>query len=141
MNIDFGIPRTLIMQNIANIWNIKTSSRHIGTNQYCTCVNSCLNLIDSSFKLLQILESLPLLHFGMQTVILNLEEVQQTVKTSSGCDSITEDDDRLSSLLLQVVVKVEVLLITFATDKHLGQRSGHLTSVLFLSEIDDLGGL
>lgn len=141
MNVKLGVPRALVMEHIADIWNIETSSRYIGTNQNSASVDSGFNFIDTSLELFEILESLSLLHLGMEAIIFNLEEIQQTVKTTGGSNSITEDNNGLTSLLLEVVIQVEVLLILATTNNHLGKRSWHSTFVLLLGQINDLGVL
>jgi len=70
------------MHDIANKRYIKPSSSDIRADQYSSLtilISPRLYIINCSLKSVQTLESLLLLHFRMQAIVLNFEEIKQTV--------------------------------------------------------------
>jgi hypothetical protein len=141
VHVDLSVPWALVVEHVGNIWNIKTSSRDICAHQNGLGIDSSFDLVDSPLELLKVLESLPLLHFGVETIILDFQKVQKTIEPPCGCDSVAEYDHRLSSLLLEVVIEVEVLLVIAASYHLLSQGCWHFTGICLLGQIDDLGVL
>lgn len=84
MHVYLSIIGALIVHNITNIRYIKPSSSYISAHQhssFCLFVAS-FDIVHGSFESVEVLESLFLLHFGVEAEVLYLEEVQETVEST-----------------------------------------------------------
>lgn len=80
MNVNLCVERTLVMDHIAYIWNVKTSGGDVCAHKDGSLglIASGLNLSDSSLEAVKVLKSLALLHLGVEAEVPDLEEVEQT---------------------------------------------------------------
>ena len=79
----------------------------------------------------------------MQTVVGHLEELQQASKSPGRSDRIAEHNDALALLLLQIIIKRQVLVFRLATSHKLAQGLWHHRKslgllVLLSRQIDNL---
>jgi len=137
VHINFSVERTLIMNNIAYVWDIKSSRSNISAYQYGSIFGICsrFDLVYSSLEAVKILESLLLLHFGVEAVVLDLQKVQKTVEATSCGDGVAEYDYWFAFFLLKEVIEVEVFLFVLTSDSGFLEGWGHCWCSWFCSQI------
>jgi hypothetical protein len=119
MNVDFSIERALIVKYVLDKRNIKTTGSNISAHQNGTIAagGSCLALGHGRLKAVKILQSLSLLHLGVEWPLVgNLQESEQTSKAADTCNRIAEDDGWLVLILPNEVVRVKILFLLLAPD-------------------------
>jgi hypothetical protein len=98
MNVDLSIERALIVKYILDKRNIKTTSSNICAHQNGTLAAGCTGLAlgHGSLEAVKVLQSLPLLHLGVEGPLVGyLQESEQTSETAHTSNRVAEDDGRL----------------------------------------------
>ena len=75
MDVHLCVKRALVVANVADERNIKSSCGDICANQNSLFVTTGLDRIDRSLESVETFKPLSLLHFGVQSEVANFEEV------------------------------------------------------------------
>ena len=94
MNVDLSVERTLVVDNILHVWNVKTSCSHISADKnraigdlvnhgwsglFCWISKLdwlVFNLLDSSLEPIEVLQTLFLLHFAVKRIVLDFQKIE-----------------------------------------------------------------
>ena len=128
MNVDFSIERALIVKDILDKRNIKTTGSNISAHQNSTIAAgcACLALGHGRLEAVKILQSLPLLHLGVEWPLVgHLQESEQTSKAADTGNRVAEDDGRLVLVFSDKVVGVKILFFLLAPDGALSKGIWH----------------
>ena len=90
----------LIMDDVLDIGDIESSGRDVGCDEQRALARS---------ESVDILESLPLLHRGVERKWRALQHREQGNETPNAVDAVAEDD-RSSRILFQEVEQIQILL-------------------------------
>jgi hypothetical protein len=125
VHVDLSVEGALVVDHVLDIGDVEPPGRHIRAHKEHTFVladsASEVNSLALQFKHsvsepIQILESLSLLHFAVQTVVFNLEALQNIADSLCAGDTVAEYDSRLPLVLAQEVVQVKVFFFFLAPD-------------------------
>mmetsp|Transcript_26877 Transcript_26877/g.48327 ORF Transcript_26877/g.48327 Transcript_26877/m.48327 type:complete len:383 (-) Transcript_26877:343-1491(-) len=128
MHVDLRVPGKLVVHHVRHVRDVHPTADNVSGH------NDRLRV---SLEPIQVLQTLPLLHLGMQGRAPDLKGVQDGGKPPDGTDCIDEDNGP-AGIHSQEIVKVVVPVMVCAVNPHLPHLVSH---AVLRVDIDDLEGL